>query len=251
LQKRQDKLRTDMPTKLQVTDATELLLKALAEKNVPFNFVSSCYFQAYVKKISKQRFSAPSRYYLLKSLDHLCHIITSKLKIVVMKSAFVPFCADSWTKAGRHLTAITGGAPGRSLYLGSYESNESETAEVVSKAVHGTLLETLGFKATLSIADKEYPNHKVSVFTSDTTNLMPATARAMRAYPLLSGLIWVPCFSHIANLLLLDQLQVTCVAPLLAHCKQITNTFRVGLFRKLFMMCASLPPECACSFTVD
>jgi hypothetical protein len=229
-----------MPTKLQVTAATELLMKALAEKNVPFNFVSSRYFQAYVKKISQQRYSAPSRYYLLKSLDFLSNTITSKLKVVVMKPAFVPFCADAWTKAGRHLTAITGGAPGRSLYLGSYECNVSETAEVVSKALHGTLLETLGCKATLSTTDQAYPKHKVSVFTSDTTNLMPATARALRAYPLLSGLIWIPCFSHIANLLLLDQLQATCIAALLAHCKQITNTFRAGLFRKLFMMCASL-----------
>jgi hypothetical protein len=193
-----------------------------------------------VKYVSKQRYSAPSRYHLLKSLDQLCNIIASKLRVVIMKSAFVPFCADAWTKAGRHLTAMTGGAPGHSLYLGSYECNESETADVVSREIHGTLLETLGFKRTLSTEDKVYPKHKVSVFTSDTTNLMPATARALRTYPLFGGLVWIPCFSHIANLLLIDQLQIACIAALLAHSKQITKTFRAGLFRKLFMMCVSL-----------
>jgi hypothetical protein len=48
-----------------------------------------------------------------------------------------------------------------------------------------------------------------------------------------TGCLWEPCFSHIANLLLLDQLKVSSVAKLLAASKQAT--FRTGNFRKTFL----------------
>jgi hypothetical protein len=44
--------------------------------------------------------------------------------------------------------------------------------------------------------------------------------------------------AHVANLLLLDQLKVPAIASLLAHAKQIARVFRVGNFRKLFLLYA-------------
>jgi hypothetical protein len=76
--------------------------------------------------------------------------------------------------------------------------------------------------------------------SSDTTALMPATARALGTSKLCKGMQWAPCLAHVANLLLLDQLKVPAIASLLAHAKQIAKVFRSGNFRKLFLLCAFL-----------
>jgi hypothetical protein len=76
--------------------------------------------------------------------------------------------------------------------------------------------------------DSNFPTAKVAVMTSDTTALMPATARALGTSKLCNGMQWAPCMAHVANLLLLDQLKVPTIASLLAHAKQIARVFRVG-----------------------
>jgi hypothetical protein len=64
---------------------------------------------------------------------------------------------------------------------------------------------------------------------------MPATSRELAKKPMFQCLVWFPCFSHVANLCLLDMLKVPAIAGLLASAKQITTTFRVGNFRKQFV----------------
>lgn len=86
----------------------------------------------------------------------------------------------------------------------------------------------------------DYPASKVSVFTSGTTALMPAKAKELSKTPMCTGLLWIPCFSHVANLLFLKFLKIDSFAMVLAHAKRITRVFRVGNFRKLFLMYASL-----------
>lgn len=82
---------------------------------------------------------------------------------------------------------------------------------------------------------------KVAVFTFDTTNVMPATARELsEKYPMFRHLIFLKCFSHVGNLFLSDQLSIPSFADLLGHAKQIPTIFRTGSFRKLFLACVPL-----------
>jgi hypothetical protein len=79
------------------------------------------------------------------------------------------------------------------------------------------------------------PRARVAVMTSDTTNVMPATARELLSYPMCEGMIWVPCISHVLNLFLVDQLTISSFKLLLQHSKQIVSVFRAGAFHKLFI----------------
>ena len=217
--------------------ATQLLMKALAHKNVPFNFVSSKYSQTYVKFVSNNEFTAPLRYDLVKALEQICDIIVTKVQQHLRKQPFVGMKSDSWSTAGRHLTAITTGNAGTAIYLNSYENLGSDTADVGAEALHDCIMTSLGYKIDMDPASPDFSYGKVSVITSDTTNVMPAIARELGKLPLCKGFIRAPCFPHVSNLLLLDQLKVPAIARLLAHRRQITAVFRVGAFRKLFLMC--------------
>jgi hypothetical protein len=226
-------------TKSDQTVANQLLMKALAQKNIAFSFVESEYFQAYVSYITAGLYKAPSRHHLVAALEDICDVLTTKIRQVLTASPYMSICADSWTKAGRHVTAITAGSPGQSIYMNSYENLGSDTAEVSAMAIHECIMVSLGLKPDMSSSELSFPVGKVAVMTSDTTAVMPATAKRLGEMDLCKGLVWAPCFSHVANLLLLDQLKVHAIADLLAHAKQIVTTFRVGNFRKLFIMCAT------------
>jgi hypothetical protein len=54
--------------------AAQLLMKAMAEENVPFNFVTSHYFQAYVAFVSGLSYSTPYRHDVVKALEDICDI---------------------------------------------------------------------------------------------------------------------------------------------------------------------------------
>jgi hypothetical protein len=240
---KQQKIRAEkMPSKGDVTTSHQLLMKAFAEKNIAFNVASSKYFQAYVAHISDMRYKAPSRYYLVQALDVVNKGLDSRIRKLLHSTPFLAGCADSWTHAGKHITAITGGPSDSSLFLSSFELSERETAVAVAPAIHACFLESMGLPANLSSTHESYPNQKVSVFTTDTTNLMPATARELREkFVMFRGMLWLSCFCHCANLFLLDQLKVPCFSDFLAHSRQITATFRnSNNFRKLFLTCALL-----------
>jgi hypothetical protein len=235
-------------TKASLADhkaAAQLLMKALAEKNVPFNFVTSPYFQAYVAFVSGLSYSTPSRYDVVKALEDICDILCTKMQKQLAKTPFLSIQADSWSSAGRHVTAVMGGVAGNIMYLNSYENHGADNAEASAAAIHDCVLASMGLKPDLNPADPSYPEAKVSVAITDTTYVMPATARELRKKPLFKGMLWGPCFPHVANLFLLDQLKIPAVAQLLAHSKQITITFRSGNFRKLFLTYVTMQVVCA------
>jgi hypothetical protein len=212
-------------------------MRAFADKNIAFNFATSTSFQQYVSYISRDKFSALSRSDLVRSLEELCDVITTKVGRLLRESCFISKCADAWTSAGRHVTAITAGNPGLTIYMNSYENLGTDDAVSGAEAVAACILTSLGLGEGCDADSTAFPS-KVAVLTSDTTAMMPAMAQQLQQMPLCKGLVWAPCFSHVANLLLQDQLHVPDIAQLLAHAKQIVLTFRSGGFRKMFILYA-------------
>jgi hypothetical protein len=211
-------------------------MQAPAHKNVPLNFVISPAFQEYVDHVSESKYHAPTRWDLLKALEEICDILTVDTQKQMSEILFLAVCADSWSSAGRHLTAVTRGNPGFNIYLNSYENLGSEHAQGAADAQKHCVMTSLGFNVDMDPHDSNFPTAKVAVMTSDITALMPATARALSISKLCKGMQWAPCMAHVANLLLLDQPKVPAIASLLAHAKQIARVFRVGNFRKLFLL---------------
>jgi hypothetical protein len=214
-----------------------MLMQALVHKNVPFNFVTSPAFQEYVDHVSESKHRAPARWGLVKALEDICDILMAKTQKQMSESLFLAVCADTWSSAGRHLTAVTGGNPGLNIYLNNYENLGSEDAQGAADAIQQCVLTSLGFKVDMDPHDSKFPTAKVAVMTSDTTALMPATARALGTSNLCKGMQWAPCMAHVANLLLRNQLKVPTIASLLAHAKQIARVLRLGNFRKHFLLC--------------
>ena len=71
------------------------MMKALAEKHVPIDFVKSKYFQAYVASTMGHTYKAPSGYDLVKVLEDTCNIIHTKIRKMFKSAAFVAICVDS------------------------------------------------------------------------------------------------------------------------------------------------------------
>jgi hypothetical protein len=94
-------------------------------------------------------------------------------------SPYISICADSWTKAGCHVTAITAGSPGQAIYMNSYENLGSDTDDVSAKAIHEGIIVSLGLKPDTTSNDQSFPVEKLAVMTSDTTAVMPATAKRL------------------------------------------------------------------------
>lgn len=233
-------------SKADKKQANELLMRFCASRNVAPTAVVCKEFADYISFISGARHTSVTRYHLMLALRDLCARIDSKKSTMLKDYSFVGFSADSWSKAGRHITAMTAGNPGTCFYLNSYENLGSDTAVASADAMHQCMLGSLGLPTDLSGQDSAYPVAKVSVFTSDTTNLMPATNRELCKFPMFEGCAWVACFPHVGNLFLLDQLKITSIANLLSHAKQVALTFRVGTFRKLFLTCVPSPMFYAC-----
>lgn len=141
--------------------AAQLLMKALAEKNVPFNFVTSKYFQAYVAFVSGLTYRAPSRYNLIASLEQISEIIATKVLKTFTNAAFMGICADSWTSGGRHVTAITAGLPGTSLYLNSYDNLGADDAVTTAAALHECVLVSMQLPRDMDQSNSMYPTGKV------------------------------------------------------------------------------------------
>jgi hypothetical protein len=213
---RQAALTSGRATKSQRKHATLLLMRALAGKNVAFNFATSTSFLQYVPYISRHQFSAPSRWDLFRVLKELCGVIAMKLAQGASSSS----CADAWTSAGCHVTAVTAGNR-------PYDLPEQLREFVVSgaEATAACIVTSPGFKEGCDADSDAYPS-KAAVLTSDTTAMMPAMARQLHVMPLCKGLVWALCFPHLTNLLLQDQLQVPDIAQLVAHATQIVLKFR-------------------------
>jgi hypothetical protein len=90
-------------------------MQAFAQKNVPFNFVTSPAFQECVDHISDGKHHAPIRWDLVKALEEICDIFIAKTQKQMSESLFLAVCVDSWSSAGRHLTAVTVGNSGLNI----------------------------------------------------------------------------------------------------------------------------------------
>lgn len=60
-----------------------------------------------------------------------------------------------------------------------------------------------------------------------------ANGRAASGVPMCSGMAWTLCFSHIENVLVLEQVKVLSIADLLAHAMKVDIVFRTGNFQTL------------------
>jgi hypothetical protein len=140
---RQGTLPSSRVTKSQRQHASRLLMCAFADKNVAFNFATSSFFQDYVAYISQDMFSAPSRWDLVRSLEELCDVITTKVGRLLRESCFISICADAWTSAGCHVRAITAGNPGLTIYMNSYENLGTHNAVSGAEAVAACILTSI------------------------------------------------------------------------------------------------------------
>jgi hypothetical protein len=94
-----------------------------------------------------------------------------------------------------------------------------------AQALHATLLSALGLDATLPADDSSIPLGKVAATTSDTTNVMPATAKELALYPLCHDTFWVPCAVHELGLFLKDEMKIHNVQAFLGKAGRIASIF--------------------------
>lgn len=119
---------TLMASKAEQKDADNLLAQALAVASVPFNFVSTRYFKAYVAKISQLRYHTPGRKGLLARLDEIYERLQRIIARKLENAAYIAFEMDSWSRANKHLTSLTTGCPGLSAFMACYETDAPDTA---------------------------------------------------------------------------------------------------------------------------
>jgi hypothetical protein len=219
-------------------------MKFMTEKSLPFHLTTSKYFQAYVAFISGQRFSAPSRYHLLKALDTICEEIDEKVQRYLttfsffFSSSFFSVQLDSWPSHGRHISAVMVSSPVLSVFANAYEKWAADTALNSAAALHSCCLASLDLSPDHLPTDERIPCGKFAGFTSDTTAVMPKTAQEAAKMRLAKGALWIPCFSHVMNLYFLDQVrEVSVIMLLMVHAKQVVTVFRLATFRKITKQC--------------
>jgi hypothetical protein len=177
------------PTRGQREVATELLTRAMLQHHVAPWFLTSDAFKAYVTYISGERYDAPTRYQFLQMTDNLSGRASKLIAKELNDAMFFSFEEDSWTRHNKHYHAITTGKQGTSYFVGTFEiTTGPESAVNQAKAVHATLLSALGLDPALHPDNRTIPFGKVAAMTSDTTNVMPATAKELARYPLCQGL---------------------------------------------------------------
>jgi hypothetical protein len=92
---KQFKLQSEKANKFSHKLGMQLLMQALAHKNVPFSFVTSPAFQEYVDHVSESIRHAPTRWDLVKALEEICDILMAKTQKQMSESLFLAVCADS------------------------------------------------------------------------------------------------------------------------------------------------------------
>jgi hypothetical protein len=163
---------------------------------------------------------------------------------------FLSFEEDSSTRHDKHFHSVTAGMQGTSYLAGTFEiTRGSESAVNQAHAQHATLLSALGLDATLPADDSSIPFGKVAALTSDTTNVMPATAKELSLYPLCHIMFWAPCAAHELGLFLKDKMKIQNIKAFLGKAGRIASIFKSGAANKLISTCA-LPPvltyPCSC-----
>ena len=125
-----------MAKRPQQEEADNLLTQALVSKNVPMAFVTSPYFRAYVTKISEGHYKPPTVYAVIARLEELYKRIHKIVAVRLSKQTCITFETDSWSRAGKHFTAMTTGPPGLSVLTAAYENAGSDNAVNTADALH-------------------------------------------------------------------------------------------------------------------
>jgi hypothetical protein len=230
------------PSKHQCAHATELLTRAMLRHHVAPWFLTSPELKALFKVISNGQYQVPTRYQFWQMTDTMSQRAAEIISRQLNARPFFSFEEDSWTRHNKHFHAVTAGMQGTSCLAGTFEiTRGSESAVNQAHSLHATLLSALGLNATLPADDTSIPHGKVAAMTSDTANVMPATAKELAQYPLCHNMFWVPCAAHELGLFLKDQMKIQNIKAFLGKAGRIASIFKSGAANKLISTCA-LPP---------
>lgn len=235
------------PTQMQQKSAAELLARAILRGNIPPVFLQCTEFRRYTQVISGGNFSAISRpcfYNILKDLEKDARrLIQSNFT----SKPFISVEEDSWSSGNRKFSAITGGGYSHSFFMDCITAAESQDAVTSAQHISQCLLQCLGLDTSLPRDHPSIPAGKVANLTTDTANVMPATARELRKYKLFTGLTWTPCSCHVLNLFLLNQVEkCSQVKSCIASGRVIVDVFSTGGVHKIFARYASNSPIVCC-----
>jgi hypothetical protein len=91
------------------------------------------------------------------ALEDPCKRLDANMATVLGKYNCIGFAAHSWTKAGRHISAVTAGVPGSSFSLSSFENLGSDNSATSADAIHQCMLSALGLPTDFSPEDSRVP----------------------------------------------------------------------------------------------
>jgi hypothetical protein len=97
------------PTKHMQQHARDLLSTALLKTNTPPAFLHSHEFQQYVKLISHQQYTAPSRYLHLQTVKEIGARCRRQIATSLTSAVAFSIEEDSWCCDGRRFSAVTAG----------------------------------------------------------------------------------------------------------------------------------------------
>jgi hypothetical protein len=140
---------------------------------------------------------------------------------------------------------------GTSIFAGAFDiEGGCGTAVNSANAINCNqlMLASLGLDPSLGARHECIPVGKISNMTSDTTNLMPATAMELKDnYCLFKGIMWTTCFAHSIGLDIIVPNNQPAIVPLIRrlrrHAVQIASIIRRGAANELVATCV---PDCIC-----
>jgi hypothetical protein len=152
--------------------ANELLARAIIEHNVPPWFLESAAMKAYVKFVSSGRYSSPSRYTFLRTIDDLATAISRTIQSELQQAPAFSLEQDGWSRHQRKFIGVTAGGPGKRRFISCFNIDGSENAVSQALGMHKAALQALGLSPDLAPDDGSLPVSKVSNITTDSASVM-------------------------------------------------------------------------------
>jgi len=199
-----------------------LLFRWLTTRNLSYSMVNS--------REMKDMMGALHPGYSMASVETLKSILEQQTKIVNAKVRTYlqtnlvagSLSADGWTAVngdayfGLLLHFIDDGGVHQTVLLSALPKTGSQTAIALATRIR-EILDLWGLTSEYS---NPLTKRKIKWFTSDTTNVMPATVRDL-------GFEWIPCFAHVLNLIVQDALKSSpVIRDILMRCRKICTYFK-------------------------
>lgn len=127
---------TTMATKAEQKDFETLLAQMVAEKNLSMNAVTSRYFHAIIAKVGQRRFKVPCPNTIAARIDEIHDRLHDIIARILKQMEFISIEDDSWTSGGMHMTGLTSGAPGQSMFMSAYQNDGPDDAVNSAVAVN-------------------------------------------------------------------------------------------------------------------